>query len=60
MRYIRYGVEDLLLTEKESKQFDSKYVTMVDENGNRLGDLELYWVADEDEDGNELTRKDIE
>ena len=60
IKYKRYGVEDLVLTEEESKQFDSKFCLIVDKNGNQLAELEIYWVADEDEDGNELDEDESE
>ena len=55
-KYIRYGVQDLVLTEEENEQFlksDSKYASVIDANGNLLDALEIYWVANEDEDENE-------
>ena len=54
-KYIRYGVDDVVLSEKEVEQLDSKYcVKVVGKDGNTVRELELYWVADEDEDGNEV------
>ena len=62
-KYIRYGVQDLVLTEEENKQFlksESKYASIVDSEGNHLDSLEIFWVADEDEDGNEIDEEESE
>jgi len=43
----------LILTKEDSDKIPGKYVTIVDSNGNNLGEVELYTVGHEDEEGNE-------
>ena len=56
MKYIRYGIGDVVFTEEENKIIEQDYcsVAVLDEKGKVVGESELYYVATEDEDGNEI------
>ena len=55
MKYIRYGVQDVLLTKEEDEKIDTKFcVAILDEDGEVVAESELYYIATEDEDGNEI------
>jgi len=47
--YVRMGVGDLLLTKEDAEKLTSKYVVIKD-----VGEVELYHVGYEDEEGNEV------
>ena len=58
MKYIRYGINDIVLSEAENNKLGSKFcVIITDKNGDILTESELYWVADEDAHGNEIEEK---
>ena len=43
--YVRYGVGDVILSKEESEKLTSKYIATP------VGDVELYFVGYEDEEG---------
>jgi len=40
-----FGVEDLLLTKEQKDELTSKYVNIIDSNGNYLGNVEVYIIS---------------
>ena len=50
-KYIRYGVSDIVL---ESKAALPKYAEIKDINGNVVDSVEIYYLYDEDENGEEI------
>ena len=46
-----FGVEDLLyITKKQKDELTSKYVDIIDSNGNHLGNVEIYIVSPYEEE----------
>tara|TARA_R100000008_G_scaffold66330_1_gene43365 strand:- start:403 stop:582 length:180 start_codon:yes stop_codon:yes gene_type:complete len=56
-KYIRYGVGDVVFSEEEMELLGDEWwnpVKILDKDGNEMKELEFYWVANEDEEGNEV------
>ncbi len=45
-----FGVEDLLLTKEQKDKLTSKYVNIIDSNGNHLGNVEIYIISPYEEE----------
>jgi len=61
-KYTRYGITDIVISEEEMERLGKDWdnVSIVDKNGEHFASLEFYFVADEDEDGNELDEDESE
>lgn len=49
---VRLSIQDLVLTQEEAQKLPS-YLQILDENGEKLTESEIWTVGYEDEDGNE-------
>ena len=53
-QYARYGIADIVINANESDELP-KYVTIRSgKDGDIISESEIYWVCDEDSDGNEI------
>ena len=55
MKFLRFGISDVVFEEKDAEKIYSKYcVRVVDKDGKVIAEPELYFVCEEDENGEEV------